>query len=310
MNRRDFSKTAAGALAVAAGLKSSYGAEHLPSAPGAQGDKTLPKLSVMLWTVFKELPFEQRLDRVAEAGYRAVELVNEFKEWNDSNYSRAAAKRRSLGMVVDATAGLETGICDPAVRPKFLEEVSKMLPVMEKLECQQLIVLSGNRVEKLSHEEQHRSCVEALKRAAELTAPRGVTLLLENIDPEENPKYYLTSSREGLDIIREVNHPQVKFLYDFYHQQIAEGNLIATLERGIEHIGVVHIADVPGRHEPGTGEINYRSIFGKLADLKFSGYIAMEFLPSGDAVQNLRKAGSLAIESWHQISPSAGRSGA
>jgi hydroxypyruvate isomerase len=261
-----------------------------------------PKLSVMLWTVFKDLSFEQRLDKVAEAGYRAVELVNEFKNWNDADFSRAAAKRRSLGMVFDTTAGLESGICAPAMRTKFLDEVKAMLPLMQKLECRQLIVLSGDKVANLSREEQHRSCVEGLKRASELTAPRGITLLLENIDQEENPKYYLTSSREGLEIVREVNHPQVKFLYDFYHEQIAEGNLTATLERNIDRIGVVHVADVPGRHEPGTGEINYRNIIRKLAELKFPGYIAMEFLPNGNAVAKLRGARELAIESWRAAS--------
>ena len=257
----------------------------------------------MLWTVFRNLPFEQRLEKVAEAGYRAVELVDEFKNWQAADFSRTGARRRSLGIEFDATAGLSGGIANPAARGKFLEEVGKMLPLMEKLECRKLIVLSGNSVPGLSREAQWQSCVEGLQRAADLAAPRGVALLLENIDPQENPKYFLTSSREGFEIVSQVNRPNVRFLFDLYHEQIAEGNLIETLEKNFAHLGLVHVADVPGRHQPGTGEINFANIFRKLAQLKYAGYCAMEFLPQGEAVAALRAARELAIKSWHEPFP-------
>jgi hydroxypyruvate isomerase len=137
--------------------------------------------------------------------------------------------------------------------------------------------------------------IEGLKRAASIVEGKQikgepVRLLLENIDPEENPKYYLTSVAEGFEIVRAVNHPQVRFLYDFFHEQIAEGNLIEKLEKNIEYTGLVHIADVPGRHEPGTGEIHYANIYKKLAELKYDRIVAMEFLPTSDPVAKLRKA--------------------
>jgi len=93
-----------------------------------------------------------------------------------------------------------------------------------------------------------------------------------------------------------VGHPQIQFLYDFFHEQISEGNLIEKLERNIEHVGLVHVADVPGRHEPGTGEINYPNIFRKLAELKYDRMVAMEFLPTGDAIAQMRAAGKLAMQ--------------
>jgi len=120
-------------------------------------------------------------------------------------------------------------------------------------------------------------------------------VLIENIDSEENPKCYLTSVAEDFEIVSEVNHPQVKSLVDFYHEQIAEGNLIEKLERNISKVGLVHIADVPSRHEPGTGEINYPNIYQKLADLNYTQYVAMEFLPIGDPVATLRAARETAI---------------
>ncbi|MGC2661661.1 MAG: TIM barrel protein, partial [Bryobacteraceae bacterium] len=139
-----------------------------------------------------------------------------------------------------------------------------------------------------------------LKRGAELVqgkeiAGKPVRLLLENIDPEENKKYYLQSVAEGFEIIRAVDHPQVRFLYDFYHEQIAEGNLIEKLEKNIDYTGLVHIADVPGRHEPGTGEIDYNSIYRKLAQLNYNRIVAMEFYPVGDPIETLRHAREVAL---------------
>ena len=305
MNRREFSRTAARAAIAVAVLPGATRFGGANTGVDARDEQSGPKLSVMLWTVFRNLPFEQRLEKVAEAGYRAVELVHEFEHWQEADFRRAAAQRRSLGMTCDATAGLSAGIADPAQRGKFLDELGKMLPVMEKLECRSLIVLSGNTVPGLSREAQHQSCVEGLQRAADLAAAHGVTLLLENIDPEENPKYYLTSSREGFEIVRKLNRPNVRFLYDLYHEQIAEGNLIETLEKNFTGLGLVHVADVPGRHQPGTGEINYGNIFRKLAQLHYGGYMAMEFVPQGEPAAELAEARRLAIKSWHEPFPAA-----
>ena len=129
-----------------------------------------------------------------------------------------------------------------------------------------------------------------MKSAAELAAKQNVTLLLENIDQEENPKYYLTSVAEGFEIIQKVDNPHAKLLYDFFHEQMSEGNLISKLKSNIDHVGLVHIADVPGRRQPGTGEINYTNIFRMLAELKYDRYAAMEFMPAGDPMAVLRSA--------------------
>ena len=296
MNRREFTKTAAGA-AVAMALP----ADSVLDA-AADAKPTVPfKLSVMLWTINKQLPFEQRLEKVAEAGYGAVELVDEFEKWSAEDFRRMNNKKRSLGITFDATAGVWKGIADPAGRDAFLTDLQNFFPVAHKLECPGVIVLSGNKVEGLSSQAHHEACIEALKQAAELAAKQDVTLLLENIDQEENPKYYLTSVAEGFEIIRKVDNPHVKFLYDFFHEQISEGNLIKKLEKNVNQVGLVHIADVPGRHEPGTGEINYTNIFRRLAELKYDRYAAMEFEPTGDVVTSLRGARELAERA---VSPS------
>jgi hydroxypyruvate isomerase len=181
------------------------------------------------------------------------------------------------------------------VRDALLAELKDALIPMEKLSCPAMIIMSGNTVQGLSREDQHASCIEGLKRAAALVEGKQidgqpVRLLLECIDPEENPKYFLQSAAEAIEIIRAVNHPQVQFLYDLFHEQIAEGNLIEKLDKNIDVIGLIHIADVPGRHEPGTGEINYANVYRKLAQLKYRHVVAMEFKPTGDPVASLRKA--------------------
>jgi len=249
-----------------------------------------PLLSVMLWTVEPKLPFEQRAAKVAEAGYHAIELVNEYEHWQPSDFAQTRKLLQKLNMVVDACSGIDANLCDPAERDLLLQQLREKLPMLSELECSRLILLTGNKVANLSHEQMHSNVIEALKQAAEFCEPQKVEILLENIDPEENPKYFLTSVAEGLQIVREVNHPGVRFLYDFFHEQIAEGNLIEKLEKNLDLIGLVHVADVPGRHAPGTGEINYSSIYRKLGQLGYSKYIAMEFLATGDVVTELRKA--------------------
>ena len=256
-------------------------------------------LSIMLWTVWTDLPFEQRLAKVAEAGFANVELVGEYAKWGDADFERANAARKRLGIRFDATAGLHNGICNPAVRDAFLAEFKQALTPMQRLDCPAMIVLSGNVVPGLSREQQHQSCIEGLKRAVQLIENKQidgqpVRLLLECIDPEENPHYFLQSAAEAIEIVRAVNHPQVQFLYDLFHEQIAEGNLIEKLEKHIDVIGLIHVADVPGRHEPGTGEINYTNIYRKLAELNYRHVVAMEFHPIGDPIATLRAAKQMA----------------
>ena len=291
MNRRRFAQGLATAAlgAVAAPRIGAVEQDGSPRQPAP-----FP-LSVMLWTVFRDLPFEERLTKVAEAGYANVELVGEYAQWPAADFDRANAARKRLGISFDATAGLKHGLADPAQSDAFLAELKQALVPMQTLACPAMIVLSGNAVPGLSRAVQHASCVEGLKRAAEIVEGKQidgqqVRLLLECIDPEENPHYFLPSAAEAIEIVREVDHPQVQFLYDLYHEQIAEGNLIEKLEKHIDAIGLIHVADVPGRHAPGTGEINYANIYRKLAELQYRHAVAMEFLPMGDVVTALRKA--------------------
>lgn len=295
MHRREFMGACAGAALTAATARSSVAALPIPARTEADG---VPfSITVMLWTVFHDLPFPERLEKVAGAGYRAVELVGEFKDWKPQDFADARRKKRELAIEFDGTCGVWLPLADAGKRDAFLKAVRDFIPTMRELECTRLIMQTGNKIPGVSSEEMHANCVETLKRGGDIAAENNIELLIENIDPEENPNYFLTSSAEGFDIVRSVGNPHVKFLYDLFHEQIAEGNLIEKLEKNVDLVGLVHVADVPGRHHPGTGEINYSNIFRKLAELRYSRYVAMEFKPLGDAVKELHDARELAVSS-------------
>jgi hydroxypyruvate isomerase len=308
MNRRLFVQTVAGTMVGACGLgqgSNLLSGQSILATNKGEGMGVPFKLSVMLWTVFTDLPFEQRLEKVAQAGYSNVELVGEYDKWTEADFSRANAKRKELGINFDCTAGLKHGVSVPDHRQPLLDELRHALPIMEKIDCPNMILLSGSRVPGLPREVQHRCGIDTLKAAADVVQGKSINgepvrLLLETIDPEENPQYYLTEIAEALEIVRATDHPQVRLLYDFYHEQIAAGNLIEKLEESIPYLGLVHIADVPGRHEPGTGEINYQNIFRKLAELNYSNVAAMEFHPSGDPVMQLRAAREMALRAGRE----------
>ena len=303
MNRRKFAQTLAGTVVGASALAegSEFFNERSLFVPNPEKVSAAPyQLSVMLWTVFNDLPLERRLEKVAKAGYRNVQLVGEYYKWTDDDFQRANAKRKELGITFDCTAGLKHGVANPEHREPLLAELRDALVIMERIGCPSMILLSGNRVAGMPREVQHKCCIDTLQAAAKLVEGKSINgqpvrLMLETINPEENPLYYLAEISEALEVVQAVNHPQVLLLYDFFHEQITAGNLIVKLEKSIPHLGLVHVADVPGRHEPGTGEINYENIFRKLAEHNYTGMIAMEFRPSGDPVSQLRTARETAL---------------
>ena len=244
----------------------------------------------MLWTLEKQAPFDRCLEIVAAAGYQGVELVGEFQKWSSDETQRVLAKMHSLELVFDMLSGVKPGFADPEGTSDFLAAATAQMHAARTLGSPQINLKSGNRRDDLPRSAQHTASVENLKRAADLAATNGIQIVIEPIDLLENPRMYLTSVSEAFDIVREVGSPQVRVLYDFYHEQRGHGNLLEKLEQNFDLVGLVHIADVPGRHEPGTGEINYTNIYRKLGELKYDKFIAMEFYPSQEPEATLRKA--------------------
>ena len=281
MNRRQFSQLVATA-SLGRVLPRGY-TQTLPSQSGS-------RFSVMLWTLEKQAPFDRCLEIVAEAGYQGVELTGQFQKWSSDETRRVMTKMRGLGLTFDMLSGVKAGFADPGGATEFMTQVTAQMKAAKELESPQINLKSGNRIDSLSRSAQHAASIENLKRAADLAAANQVQIVVEPIDPLENPNMYLTSVSEAFEIIRAVDSLQVRVLYDFYHEQRAYGNLIEKLEQNIDLVGLVHIADVPGRHEPGTGEIDYANIYRKLGQLKYNKFVTMEFYPTQDPVATLKKA--------------------
>ena len=256
------------------------------------------RLSVMLWTLRPKYTAEQAIDLVAGAGYDGFELVDEDKKWSPADVTRIRAHIEQLGIVCDAISGIETGFAEPSAVDRLASELTARMAQAERLGCRRIILLSGKRDASMSREKQHAVCVENLQRAGDVAAKRGFTLLLEPIDALENPPIYLTRVEEAFEIVRAVKQPSVQVLYDFYHQQRGlpqnggVAPLLAPLRGNVDLLGLVHVADVPGRHAPGTGVIDYAAIYRGLRKEGYRGWMAMEFLPTADAAAELWRAAS------------------
>jgi hydroxypyruvate isomerase len=147
----------------------------------------------------------------------------------------------------------------------------------QAIQCSTIVVTTGNERADVSRAAQQANVVAALQAALPVIKGTGIQLVLEPLNVLVNHQgSYLTTSAEGARIVREVGSPQVRMLYDVYHQQITEGNLINTIRNYGKEIGHFHIGDVPGRKEPGTGEINYRNVFQAIADTGYQGYVVFE----------------------------------
>jgi hydroxypyruvate isomerase len=264
----------------------------------AGNEEAGPQFSVMMWALNKRGSFEENLERVAQAGYRHIELVGEFARWSAEDWGRILARMQALKITVDATSGVKAGFADPAAGDAFVAELKGFIPTVQRLGCGQIILLSGRRIEGAAPGVQKAASVETLKRAADILSAAGLTGVIEPIDRLENPSIYLDGVSEAFEIVRAVGSSKVKVLYDLYHEQRGLGNLIEKLEKNIDEVGLIHVADVPGRHEPGTGEINYGNVYKKLAELRYRGVIAMEFYPAGNVVETLRRAREEALRAW------------
>jgi hydroxypyruvate isomerase len=281
MNRRKF-----GQLIAATALE---GALLRAGAKVATPPTSAPRFSCEIGTL--QLPsFDRCIEVVAEAGYRGVELTGYFQKWTPKEQRRLMAKMRSLGVMIDMLSGLQASFAIPGQTEQFVTRVTEHCHVANTLECPQINIKSGKRLEGVGPQAQFAAAVDNLKRASDVVAENGINIVIEPIDLIENPTIFLTSVKDGFEIVRAVNRPNVKVLYDFYHEQRAGGNLIEKLENNIDWVGLVHIADVPGRHEPGTGEIDYTNIYRSLARLHYNRFIAMEYSPTTDPIASLRKS--------------------
>lgn len=278
LNRRGFLSQSAG---FAAGVTALGALSPVPSSTAvAAADGKRPRLSACIEAVFTKVPFERRLEEVKAAGLDAFE----FWGWRSHDLDALARKKDETGLEL-AAFSCETGgpLVAAGSAQKFAPALKESISAAKKLGCRRLIVTVGNELKDLSRDDQHKNIVAALKSGTPLCEDAGITLVLEPLNVLVNHKgYYLATSTEGFQILDEVGSANVQLLFDIYHQQITEGNLIQNITRNISKIGHFHVADVPGRHEPGTGEINYGSVFRAIVKAGYSGFLGLEMWPTID----------------------------
>jgi len=220
-------------------------------------------------------------------GYPAVEFWEGGAEDFDPAPFKAALDETGLAV---ACHGFARGLVDPATRPEFLDSVKCSLANAQLLGAKGIIVVTGDELEGVPRQAQHDSIVAGLKEAAKIVDGTGITLLLEPLNILVNHAgYYLEKSTEAFEIVRKVNSPCVKVLFDIYHQQISEGQLIVNITENIDLIGHFHVAGNPGRGEPYLGEINYCEVFAAIEKTGYTGYAGLEFWPVGDVEDSLKK---------------------
>jgi len=180
---------------------------------------------------------------------------------------------------------------DPKHREPFLGDVRNAIVYAQKLEISNISVTSGLSAAGMSYEQQYASLTEAVKRAADLVAAARLTLLVEPLNSlVDHPGCFLTSGVDGLKLIKEINLPHVRMLLDLYHEQVMRGNVIRTLTEAAPVVSVFHVADNPGRNDPGTGEIDFPNVYRAIQKTGYTGYIGMEYRPLGDPLASFTKA--------------------
>jgi hydroxypyruvate isomerase len=248
------------------------------------------RFSSMLWNLSRKVPMEQRLEMLAAAGYTGAELVDEWRSWSPQEMRSIVAKRHALGIEFDLIFPARVSLTDTAQRDLLRAQVKEAIPVAQELGTAQFSFNSGPHIAGATRQQEWAAISDGLKIAADALGDAKITILLEPIDVLENSKLAINSAFDGFALVRALNDPRIKVLYDLYHEQRGTGNVMETLRKNIDLTATVHIADVPGRHRPGTGEMNYANIYRELARLNYSGYICMEFYPLGDTTAELKAA--------------------
>lgn len=258
------------------------------------------KTSICIETFFSNLSYEERIDKVAKFGFRAFE----FWDWKTKNLKRVKREAERNNLIVALfSANRNSSLVDPSDRKSCVQEVAASIEAAHELNCSNLMLLTDALTEDgtvkksyghLSMKEKYVNVIETLRELEDLARKNNILLLLEPLNSKiDHVGYYLDSVELGFHIVSELASENVKLLYDIYHAQIMEGNLINTIRQNINSIGYFHVADVPGRHEPGTGEINYYNICKTLLELGFDGFVGFELIPSGapeEAIGRIRES--------------------
>lgn len=245
-------------------------------------------LHVTKWSVY---PAEDEWGLAERAGAAGAEAV-EYLGWRNADVDALVAACAEHGVRWASTgaggAAGNTGQRDAPALTNPDDHAAAVAAIEETCgtvgsHVDNVVITVGPVQEGLDGATQHNAIVSVLRGAARAAADADVTLVVEPLNVRsDHAGYFLTTTDRGVEIVDAVDHPNVRLLFDIYHQQITEGDLIARIRTFAEYIGMYHLADVPGRHEPGTGEINWENVFAAIDGTGYQGSVGLEYVPRGD----------------------------
>ncbi len=251
----------------------------------------MPKLAANLSFMFTEVDFLDRFAAAAKAGFRGVEYL--FPYDYDKNVLKQKLAEHKLTQVLHNLpagnwAGGERGIgCHSDRVAEFEAGVDKIIDYATALGCKLVNCLAGIRQSNRDPNEARETFIRNLQFAAPRLKAAGIKLLIEAINTRDIPGFFLTNTAQALDIIKAVGSDNLFVQYDIYHMQIMEGDLAPTIEKHLKLIPHMQLADTPGRHEPGTGEINFDFLLPFIDRIGYQGWIGCEYKPAGKTVDGL-----------------------
>ena len=251
----------------------------------------MPKLAANLSMMFTEVDFLERFGAAAKVGFKAVEYLFPYAYPAAALAERLAEHKLAQVLFNLPPGNWEAGERGTAILPnrvnEFRDGLGRAIDYATALGCERVHVMAGVAPSGVHPARLRETYVENLKYAAAEAEKRKLTLLIEPINTRDIPGYYLCTSTQALAVIGAVGAANLKLQYDIYHAQIMEGDLAHTLERNLGLIGHMQIADTPGRHEPGTGEINYPFLLGFADQVGYRGWIGCEYRPAHSTLAGL-----------------------
>jgi hydroxypyruvate isomerase len=251
----------------------------------------MTKLAANLTMLFNEVPFLERFEAAAKAGFKAVEFLFPYPYEARDLAQRLQANGLELVLHNLPAGNWEAGergiACHPGRVQEFRDGVRTAISYAKQLNVKQLNCLVGILPLGVSQDAAHSTLVENLKYAAGLLKAEGIRLLIEPINTFDIPGFFLSGAAQAVKLIEETGSDNLFVQYDIYHMQRMEGELSATIKANLPLIKHVQLADNPGRNEPGTGEINYRFLFSYLDSVGYDGWIGCEYKPRGDTLDGL-----------------------
>jgi hydroxypyruvate isomerase len=251
----------------------------------------VPRFNANLTLLFNEVEFLERFSAAGDAGFKGVEYLSPYAHGKQELAERLQANgliQVLFTLPAGDWAGGERGIaCLPNRVGEFQDGVGQAIEYAQALQCRQLNCLAGIVPQGVDPQQAGDTLVGNLRFAAAALKAAGIRLMLEACNTRDVPGFFVNRSRQALEIIDAVASDNLFLQYDIYHMQVMEGDLAPTIKRNLDRIGHMQLADNPGRHEPGSGEINYPFLFGFIDALGYTGWIGCEYKPAGSTVDGL-----------------------